>query len=58
MSTTIYVLKLQGGKYYLGKSDNVMKRYQDHLNGSGSAWTKRYKLGKTFENVSPFEEDK
>lgn len=61
MSTNIYVLKLQGGRYYIGKSENVIKRYQEHLNGNGSAWTKKYKpiaLEKVIENVSSFEEDK
>jgi cellular nucleic acid-binding protein len=60
-STTIYVLKLQGGKYYIGKSDDAMKRYQQHLNGYGSAWTKQYKpisLEKVIPNASPFDEDK
>jgi len=59
--TNIYILRLQGGKFYIGKSDNVISRYQQHMNGSGSAWTKKYKpisLEKTIENVSPFEEDK
>ena len=59
--TNIYVLQLEGGRYYVGKTNNVMKRYQEHLNGEGSAWTKRYRpvsLVKTIENVSPFEEDK
>ena len=60
-NTNIYVLRLQGGRYYIGKSDNVMNRYQQHLNGSGSAWTRKYtpvSLEKTITNVSPFEEDK
>jgi len=60
-NTNIYVLRLEGGRYYIGKSDNVMNRYQHHLNGSGSAWTRKYKpvsLEKTITNVSPFEEDK
>ena len=59
--STIYVLRLKGGRYYVGKSNNVMNRYQQHLNGSGSAWTRMYKpvsLEKTIENVSSFEEDK
>lgn len=59
--TNIYVLRLQGGKFYIGKSDNVAHRYQQHLNGSGSAWTRKYKpisLEKTVENVSSFDEDK
>ena len=60
-NTNIYVIRLEGGRYYVGKSDNVHKRYQQHLNGSGSAWTKKYKpisLEKTIQNVSSFEEDK
>jgi predicted GIY-YIG superfamily endonuclease len=59
--TNIYVLKLEGGKYYIGKSNNVMNRFQQHLNGTASAWTKKYKpisVEKTIENVSTFEEDK
>ena len=61
MSTNIYVLRLVGGRYYIGKSDNITNRYQQHLNGNGSAWTKKYKpvsLEKTIKNVSSFEEDK
>jgi len=60
-TTNIYVLRLEGGRYYVGKSDTVMKRYKEHLDGSGSAWTRKYKpvsLEKTISNVSPFEEDK
>lgn len=59
--TNIYVLNLKGGRYYVGKSDNVTNRYQQHLNGNGSAWTRKYKpisLEKTIEKVSHFEEDK
>ena len=59
--TNIYILRLEGGRYYVGKSDNIMNRYQQHMNGSGSAWTRKYKpvaLEKMIENVSPFEEDK
>ena len=61
MSTTIYVLRLEGGRFYVGKSNDVINRYQQHLNGSGSAWTKKYppvSLEKTILNASPFEEDK
>jgi predicted GIY-YIG superfamily endonuclease len=60
MSTNIYVLRLEGGRYYVGKSEDVMSRYSQHLNGRGSAWTRKHKpvgIEKTFENVSPFQED-
>ena len=61
MSTNIYILKLQGGKYYVGKTNNPMKRYQEHLEGRGSAWTKKHKpisVEKVIKNASPFDEDK
>lgn len=60
-TTTIYVLSLEGGRYYIGKTDNLINRYQQHQKGVGSAWTKQYKpmaLVKTIENASPFDEDK
>jgi len=59
--TNIYVLECQQGKYYVGKSADVMKRYEQHKDGSGSAWTKKYKpikMNKIVSDVSPFEEDK
>ena len=61
MSTTIYVLRLEGGKYYVGKTDNVQRRYQEHLNGKGSAWTREHspvKLERTIKGASVFDEDK
>jgi len=57
----IYVLRLVDGKYYIGKSVNIMNRFNKHLNGFGAAWTKKYKpisIEKTFTGMSPFEEDK
>ena len=60
-NTNIYVLRLEGGRYYIGKSDNVKNRYQEHLKGHGSAWTRKYKpvsLERSIKNVSSFEEDK
>lgn len=59
--TNIYVLRLKCGRYYVGKSDNVMNRYEQHIKGSGSAWTRKYKpisIEKIIESVTSFEEDK
>lgn len=39
----IYSLKLQRGKYYIGKTESPNFRLQDHFDSSGSAWTKKYK---------------
>jgi predicted GIY-YIG superfamily endonuclease len=58
---SIYILRLQEGKYYIGKSNNVIKRYQQHVEGTGSSWTRKYKpitLEKTVAQQSPFDEDK
>ena len=61
MSTNIYILRLKDGRYYIGKTDNVAKRFQEHMNGNGSAWTRKYKpveLVLTIMNASPFDEDR
>jgi cellular nucleic acid-binding protein len=39
----IYVLQLENGKYYVGKTTDVMKRFAQHSNGTGAAWTRTYK---------------
>ncbi len=60
MTTNIYVLRLEGGRYYVGKTDNIKSRCEQHLKGNGSAWTKKYKplaIDKLLKNVSPFQED-
>lgn len=37
---TLYVLQLENGKYYVGKTDNIEKRLKQHQTGRGSSWTK------------------
>ena len=57
----IYILKLEKGKYYVGKSSKINKRLEDHFNSYGSAWTKKYKPVKVIEtinNCDKFDEDK
>lgn len=61
MSTNIYILKLERDNYYVGKTDNIERRYLEHINGNGSFWTKKYKpisIEKTIFNASHFDEDK
>lgn len=58
---TIYVLKLENNKYYVGRSKNFQKRIDTHFNGKGSAWTIRYKpidVLKIIPDVDNFDEDK
>jgi predicted GIY-YIG superfamily endonuclease len=57
----IYFIKLKEGKYYIGKTKNIERRYDEHITGNGSGWTKRYKpisLIKTIKSTSYFDEDK
>ena len=61
MSETIYILELKNNKYYIGKSNNVEKRFKDHMNGTGSTWTKLHKpikILKEIPNCNNFDEDK
>jgi len=58
--STIYIIRLQGGYYYIGKSDNVMLRYKQHLDGKGSIWTKMYRpvsVERIIESQTSFDED-
>jgi len=45
----LYVLKLENNKYYVGKTDDINRRYTEHKNGKGSEWTKIYKPIKILE---------
>jgi cellular nucleic acid-binding protein len=57
---SLYVLKLEKGKWYVGKSADIMKRYQQHLGGSGSAWTSKYSPVSLVESkpiTSPHDEN-
>ena len=57
--TCIYVLLLEKGKYYVGKTNSINIRIGAHFAGDGSVWTKMYKLLKIIEmieNIKPFDE--
>jgi predicted GIY-YIG superfamily endonuclease len=38
----IYLLTCQQGKYYVGKTNNIARRYEQHKSGRGAEWTKIY----------------
>jgi len=38
----LYILQCKSGKYYVGKTADVMRRFEEHKSGKGSAWTKKY----------------
>lgn len=39
----VYVLELEGGRVYVGKSQNVSRRAEQHTGGRGAAFTKLYR---------------
>jgi predicted GIY-YIG superfamily endonuclease len=38
----LYVLELKNGKYYVGTTNNLQRRFQEHVDGTGSVWTRKY----------------
>jgi hypothetical protein len=57
----IYVLQLEQGKYYIGKTNNPTFRLENHFGSNGSAWTKKYKPTKVLELIpdcDDYDEDK
>jgi predicted GIY-YIG superfamily endonuclease len=45
----LYVLKLEGDRYYVGKSSDVAKRVKEHATGNGAGYTKLYKPTQVLE---------
>jgi predicted GIY-YIG superfamily endonuclease len=39
----VYVWELEEGKYYVGYSENLSGRLEQHTTGDGALWTKKYK---------------
>ena len=61
MATNIYILKLKNNKYYIGKTNDIEKRYLEHMSGNGSLWTqinKPIKIEKVIPNASKYDEDR
>lgn len=60
MKSIIYVLLLKDSKYYVGSTDNLCKRYKNHKDGNGCAWTRRYKpirILEIFNCLTKWDED-
>ncbi|NRR30181.1 GIY-YIG nuclease family protein [Oxalobacteraceae bacterium] len=39
----LYALKLEQGKYYIGRTHDVLWRYKTHAEGKGSQWTSKHR---------------
>lgn len=58
---SVYVLKLENDKYYVGRSGNVKTRMKHHFESDGCEWTKLHKpisVVETIENCDGFDEEK
>ena len=61
MTSVVYILRLTGGNYYVGRTEDIARRYQEHLDGVGSAWTRLHtpiSLERTVPVTSPLDEDR
>lgn len=61
--TNIYILKCEDNKFYVGKTNDIEKRLEEHFNDEkyASAWTSYYspiKLKRFIENQDDYDEDK
>lgn len=57
----IYILQLEKGKYYIGKTKEPNFRLDAHFNGNGSEWTRKFKpisILKLIPNCDVYDEDK
>jgi len=56
----IYILKCINNKYYIGRTNNIFRRINEHLTQYGSSWTTKYKpiKIKEIDNCDIFDEDK
>lgn len=39
----VYVLHCNDAKYYVGKTEHIARRFKEHKEGNGAAWTKEHK---------------
>lgn len=54
----VYILECKSyGKIYVGLTSNLEKRFQEHVNGNGSIWTKKYGVEKLLFHINGDEFD-
>lgn len=61
MNLSIYTLRLEKNKYYVGKTYNITERMLNHNNHEGSVWTRKFPVIEIMEivnNASIYDEDK
>lgn len=57
---SIYILRLYNDKWYIGRSGNVERRFEQHVNGDGAKWTFLHKpinIHETRDIITENDED-
>ena len=39
----VYAIECEGGSHYIGQTDNIRRRWTEHMEGKGASWTKQHK---------------
>ena len=39
----VYAIACEGGSHYIGQTDDLQRRWQEHVEGKGASWTKQHK---------------
>ena len=55
MKGYMYILRCANNHYYVGSTDNLELRLQQHLNGEGANYTKKY-LPENWSIIKNFKE--
>ena len=48
----VYTLALEGGRRYVGQTQNIEKRLAEHLEKRGAKWTQEHKVIDVISSVS------
>jgi len=39
----VYAIECEGGSHYIGQTDDIPRRWTEHVEGKGASWTKRHR---------------
>ena len=53
----VYVLQCANSKFYVGKTQNIVRRFEEHLQGKASKWTTRFAAQSIVKLVDDDEDD-
>ena len=53
--TFVYILKLEYGYWYIGKTRDIYNKYESHINGNANEWTKLHKPCNIYESFKKVE---